>query len=267
MSYAALDILNSLSEPDENASEFVASWPQSDADYRDPAKMARYAIARAKPRNNFFPSLDLNCSLGDVRLTAWRDSEHWAIIIETLVFRAQQMDIDNELYLFGNGIRRGTTWDGTNIDRLHIIAESPDGSPFEGGPLNSLRIDAKSILLRDELVNIDLSPSVLEKRQLTVEGDGSKPWPGAVLLRSLLPEHREKLLATENELQRHILRQLPVLIRLDEWHHPNTTQGESPRDNETFQLLARAIAEGDAKLYRPKLSPNTHWKNWPEFGV
>jgi len=76
MRYSALDILNALSEPGENSEGFVASWPQSDADYHDPIKMARFAAASAKPSNTFFPTLDLNCSLGDVRLTAWRNAEH-----------------------------------------------------------------------------------------------------------------------------------------------------------------------------------------------
>ncbi|MDP9076217.1 MAG: hypothetical protein M3O71_02240 [Bacteroidota bacterium] len=39
-----------------------------------------------------------------------------------------------------------------------------------------------------------------------------------------------------------------------------------PGSYETWQQLAKVIATGDISFYKPTLSPNTHWKNWPESG-
>ncbi len=39
-----------------------------------------------------------------------------------------------------------------------------------------------------------------------------------------------------------------------------------PSSYETWQLIAKVIANGDATLYRPTLKPNTHWTNWPGSG-
>ena len=39
-----------------------------------------------------------------------------------------------------------------------------------------------------------------------------------------------------------------------------------PGSYETWQLIARVIATGDATLYSPTLKPNSHWTNWPDAG-
>jgi hypothetical protein len=43
-------------------------------------------------------------------------------------------------------------------------------------------------------------------------------------------------------------------------------ENDRPSSYETWQQIARVIAANDPGLYRPTLSPNTHWSNWPESG-
>ena len=43
------------------------------------------------------------------------------------------------------------------------------------------------------------------------------------LLRSLVPEYREILLASEVELRERLPADLPLILRLDEWYHPEAT--------------------------------------------
>jgi hypothetical protein len=43
-------------------------------------------------------------------------------------------------------------------------------------------------------------------------------------------------------------------------------ENNRPSAYETWQLIARVIATGDASLYKPTLKPNSHWKNWPNSG-
>jgi hypothetical protein len=43
-------------------------------------------------------------------------------------------------------------------------------------------------------------------------------------------------------------------------------QDNRPGAYETWQLIGKVIATGDAALYKPTLEPNSHWKNWPDSG-
>ena len=43
-------------------------------------------------------------------------------------------------------------------------------------------------------------------------------------------------------------------------------QDNRPSSYETWRLIAKVIAKGDASLYQPTLEPNTHWKYWPDSG-
>jgi hypothetical protein len=57
------------------------------------------------------------------------------------------------------------------------------------------------------------------------------------------------------------------LLQLEEWTHPNVVdEDERPSGSKTFQQLAKVLATGEVKHYRPKEKPNTHWRNWPEGG-
>jgi hypothetical protein len=39
-----------------------------------------------------------------------------------------------------------------------------------------------------------------------------------------------------------------------------------PGAHETWRQLAKVIATGNTSFYKPTISPNTHWKNWPDSG-
>jgi hypothetical protein len=40
-----------------------------------------------------------------------------------------------------------------------------------------------------------------------------------------------------------------------------------PSSYETWQQIAKVIATGDSRHYKPASMPNSHWKNWPEGGA
>jgi len=83
--------------------------------------------------------------------------------------------------------------------------------------------------------------------------------------RGLVPEHRELLLATEAERRLGVPADLPMLIQLDDWYHPDLLEGELPRSSDSFKQLARVIAQKDPKVYRCT-GGNVHWSNWPTSG-
>jgi hypothetical protein len=111
---------------------------------------------------------------------------------------------------------------------------------------------------RDEWV------AVFEKQ--ADEYRGRTHFMGHHLLRGLLSEHRESLLASDEERRSGLSPGLPQFLQLNEWQHPDILNRELPSETESFVLLAESMAAGDTALYRPTIPPNTHWANWPEGG-
>lgn len=214
-----------------------------------------------------FPMLDNGyVYLGDVRLTAYCDERRWALVIEVLGYGTREGGhdgVNNALYCFGNCLMRppGTA----NEDFLSVTSDGPEGPTFEDEFGFYVRPEARSILIRDELVALDLTPEALTARE--IELVDSPRVNGAEMLRSLLPEHREALLAGDEELRSRLPSDLPEVLRLSGWHHPDVAGNELPSGSPTFQMIADVLASGDPGRYRPLDPPNTHWRNWPEGGT
>jgi len=215
-------------------------------------------------RDCTFPMLDNGYVYPvDVRLEAYRDEGRWAVVIEVVGFhyRAGGIDgISNCLHLFGNCLKRrpGTA----NEDFLYPTG---DGSPFDHEFGATVRPDAKSIHIRDVDVPLHLSQSAFQVAGI----DLLEPPTVFIyeLLRLLTLSHRQLLLATEEELRDRVPPDLPMILRLDEWHHPDLAGDERPSTSETFQMIADVLVSGDAGVYQPALEPNTHWSNWPAGGT
>lgn len=213
-----------------------------------------------------FPMLDNGYVYpADVRLHAFRDDARWAIVIEALGQnpRAGHLDgISNCLHCYGNCLRRppGTS----NEDFLHVVEDGPDGPTFDE-ETGSVREGVKDVRIRGHVVPLALDPVTLAAKGIALEdGPGVRAFE---LLRGLLPEHRDWLLATEEELRERVPPDLPRLLRLDEWHHPDVVAGEEPGESPMFRMIASVLVTGDAALYRPLRRPNTHWSHWPQGGT
>ena len=199
------------------------------------------------------------------RLCAYCDEAYWAVTIERLVFATRAVgykQIRTWIYTFGNCIE-GDEGAGSD-DIVHPASAGPDGPVFEEYD-GDVRLDAASIRLRDRVIGFDASPSSLMSRGVT------QVFPphviGADLARLLVLDHRDLLLAAPSERTRRIGRPLRQLLQLDEWRHPDILAGEKPSDTESFRLLAAALANCDASVYRPTEPPNTDWRNWPKGGM
>jgi hypothetical protein len=213
-----------------------------------------------------FPMLDNGYIYpGDVRLTVYRDDSDWLMIVEHFGANPRTLSygsFQNCLHLFGSKLHRppGTA----NGDFLEPITAAPDDWIFEEDYEWNLVDNAHSVMVRGQCIEFDLSPDALARKGIKLI-DGQKD--AVAVMRTLLPEHRSLLLATEAELAQRNPHGLPLWLRLDEWHHPDLAGGERPSQSETFQMLADAIASGDKFKYRPTQAPNTHWKNWPDGGT
>ncbi|MGC3956647.1 MAG: hypothetical protein QM813_01325 [Verrucomicrobiota bacterium] len=213
-----------------------------------------------------FPMLDNGYIYpGDVRLTIYRDNVDWLMILEHFGANPRTLgyaSFQNCLYVFGSKLPRqpGTA----NESFLEPMASAPGDWIFDAEFGWNVVDGAHSVLLRGQLVEFDLSSTALERKGIELY-DGQRD--AVAVMRSLLPEHRDLILASDAELAARNPHGLPLWLRLDEWHHPDLAKEELPSQSETFQMLAAAIATGDKSKYCPTKSPNTHWKNWPEGGT
>lgn len=193
-----------------------------------------------------FPAFDnLNCDYFGFRLEVYRSADDYAIVFNTISFR--------------DGIIT------TNVDPMGGCVELPKPP--------DRRADLR-ILLSGE-IDVDYpDDDTRVVRAITVRGQAIAPaslvysepeQPDNGDIRAMVavvenPALRRALLATPDEVLPFFPAGLPPrFITLDDWCHIGN---ELPSENETFQLLAKAIASRDAALYRPRARPNTHWKRW-----
>ncbi|PMR62675.1 hypothetical protein C1A38_02720 [Verrucosispora sp. ts21] len=181
----------------------------------------------------------------DARLHGYRDAGRWALIVETVGYSPRAGNLIDVLHVFGDCLTSGEPGYGNGdfherVDNWNQIEDPDEPETYRGGPV------------------------VVRGRPIAVAAE-----PGEDLvnvLRQLVPRHRELLLADEGELRRRIPVDLPEVLRLDKWNHPDLVSGLRPSESETFHQLADVLATGDLSRYAPSLPPNTHWSNWPESG-
>lgn len=182
-----------------------------------------------------FPFLDHGFySAIDVRLHVYRDDKHWAVVVETVGFNPKARSVTDALT--GYGVRAGS-----QLNRVENIAE----------------------LLDDDENYVGGVPIRVRGRDLAVQAPAGEYF--AEVVRDVVPEHRDLLLADESELRALVPPDLPEILRLEAWHHPDVLV-ERPSREEVFQLLAKVLDTGNPHEYRPTQAPNTHWSNWPESG-
>jgi len=214
-----------------------------------------------------FPMLDHgHVYLVESRLSVYRDETRWRIIIEIVGFNYRypldgHARIRNFFHEFGNCFDHYTN---TTDDSIQFTDDSDEGDIFDAENGEYLNPGIKSILLRDKKISVTHNPEHYKQKGIDL-GDSTKIHI-ADFLRSLTPKYRTDMLATEEELRGRLPNDLPLFLRLDEWHHIDYGKDEKPSECETFQMIAKAISSGDPKYYKPTLEPNNHWKNWPEGG-
>jgi hypothetical protein len=217
--------------------------------------------------------------LADARITAYREANRWAVVFEKLSFSGSSpghWGIVTAMFKFGNCVS-GKQGD-ENWDRVQVTADGPESPAFL--PPFGLEVDpnVRTIRIRGKVVAVDLSLNALRRKGIPLPRASEVTYlkddvlvreavvptlKGQQLLWSLLPEHRDLLLATEEEKRRRLPVALPCFLQLEQWNHPRLiTDGLKPSDSEAFRMLAEALVAGNPEKYHPKLPPNTKWQNW-----
>nr|WP_167666528.1 hypothetical protein [Micromonospora narathiwatensis] len=173
------------------------------------------------------------------------DARRWALIVETVGYSPRAGNVVDVLHVFGVCLTSGEPGYENGdfherVDNWDQIEDPDEPETYRGGP----------VVVRGQPIAVAAEPG-----EDLVD-----------VLRQLVPRHRELLLADEGELRRRIPADLPEVLRLDQWNHPDVASGLRPSESETFQQIADVLATGDVSRYAPSLPPNTHWSNWPESG-
>lgn len=200
------------------------------------------------------------------KLGAYRDAKRWALIIEIFGFNYRgggHDGISNCLHIFGNCINTKPGTDNANF--LYITCNNSDNSTFDEEYLESLNPEAKTMILQGKEININHNREFYLNKGIELEEhDKIFVWE---FMRGLEPEYNKEFEATEKEIRERLPNDLPKILELIEWNHPDCANSELPSRNETFKQIAKVLATGKADFYKPTNKPNNHWKNWPDGGT
>lgn len=239
-------------------------------------------------REGSFPHLstDEHGAYARSRLTAFRSSEEWLIVIEILAYVDEAGMFMDMVYAYGNKVkspgfqvkpRPSHNWLLRKASRprlslpVEVFVPSP-GEHFteENEWLPDLfnfeivlhgqvrRFTPTRDLYHQVGIDLDqpLSQNVNLDRYIQI----------LRLLSYLIPE---ELFLPDDLLLRSLDRPITLskLLQVyDEWHCPDPMAKELPSSTLCFQSLARAIAHNRPDLYEcPPHLVNTHWSQWPNY--
>jgi hypothetical protein len=234
----------------------------------------------------------------DQRLTAYGDGSRWVFVIEQVAVNPRGSGIETTLYFHGNAVvlPPQAGWGDLPVKSLALVTDGRSGPiPYDD---DWTQRGAADLCIRGQVVTIRRDAEHYRARGIEVQVVSeldvarlARGWRGRMrddvlrrelralkrrvgiycprswhVARGLLPEHRDLLLATEDERREGVPRDLPRLLQIDEWRHPRFLDGELPSESESFQRIAEVLARRDARAWRPAERPNTHWKHWPHSG-
>jgi hypothetical protein len=226
-----------------------------------------------------FPVLDNPyVYLAATRLSAYRSRDDWGLVIEVFEFMPRGGVPDTYCYTIGSRIvNRDSIADYVTAEaHANYLSRMPHCDTHRIWPIDNdewqdpddiemVKSGASTLVLRGQAVAI---PKPEECRRHGVELMDAPRIRVFECCRVLAAAHREEVLATAEERRHMLPDDLDQILQLEEWYHPDLADPTvRPSCNETFIQLASVLASGDATLYEPTLTPNTHWANWPLGGT
>jgi hypothetical protein len=203
-----------------------------------------------------FPTLDNGYIYPvDARLTAYRDTRRWALVIEHIGYYNRMSQFGSVIYAFGNCLT-GKPGHGRTIGLTDEDGWQDDTGWRIRPGVDEIHIRGRRVLLTPD----DLAPPT------TPQGEVLEGLPIEELFRRLLLRCRDLYHATEAELREVVPANMPQILRLLEWEHADPVQEVLPSQTEFFPMLAKVLVTSDVSHYKPTKPPNTHWSNWPEGG-
>jgi hypothetical protein len=225
-----------------------------------------------------FPMLDNGyIYLAATRLSLFRSTADWAMVIEVFGFSPRAGLPDTHVHTFGSRLhnrdapekyRDRKAYENYLANHPHNDSRFffPIGEDSWQDPDNQELVDksANQILLRGHPCAL---PPISAYKEHGIDLQESHQVHVFELCRFLAATTREQVLASEQERRVSVLPEMEQTLQLAEWRHPDLVNSEPASACETFRQLAEVLSTGDLDLYRPSASPNTDWRNWPGGGT
>jgi hypothetical protein len=225
---------------------------------------------------NFFLDLEHGyCETAGNRIHLFADSTRWAIVFEKSGYQNRGTSAEIELNYVGNCIDypidkypernyitnsgRVVLIDPTEFERI----ENREGAEMETFEL--IGQDIKEIRIRDKFVLFDNNYLNYEKVGIEIRDyDNPKKLIGfGDLIRYLHETNTSLISATEDEIRKHIPKDIPKLMTIDEFHFVSAYEKTNPlSQQETYKLIAKVLTTRDTINWKPTQKPNNSWKNW-----
>ncbi len=223
-----------------------------------------------------FPMLDNGyLYLAATRLTAYSNNNDWALVFEIFGFSPRAGIPDLTIQTFASNLtNRAERSDyATKLAYDNYLKNNPNNEfksfyPIENDDWMSeesceVLKPSGDIVLRGK--NIAL-PSACDYKANDIALEESAPLTFE-LCRYLAKNYRENVLATEDERRFNVLNELKFVLTLDDWLHPDLTDGVLPSQTTTFSEIQDVLLTADATKYIGDAIGNTHWSNWPDGGI
>jgi hypothetical protein len=225
---------------------------------------------------NFFLDLEHGyCETAGNRIHLYADSTRWIIVFEKSGYQNRTTSAEIELNYFGNCVdypvdkyhERNYI---TNSSRVVLI----DPEEFErienkvGDELETFELighEIKKIKIRDKYIPFDNDYKNYEKVGIEMRDfDNSKKLIGfGDLIRYLNETNPSLISATEVEIRKHIPKDIPKLMTINEFHFISAYEKSNPpSQQETYKLIAKVLTTRDTTYWKPAMKANNSWKNW-----
>jgi hypothetical protein len=209
-------------------------------------------------------------------MSLFRSKVDWALVFELFGFSPRAGLPDLCVCTFGSRLRdRDPPEKYVSRDAYeNYLSQHPNDDsrffyPIAGGAWQDpdsdefVSADCDELVLRDEPVGIPPADEFSRFEIGLAEAPRIRVFE---LCRLLAAQHRERVLATQDERRVSVPEELIEILLLDDWAHPDLANSERPSQQESFVQLAQVLSSGDLSAYRPSAEPNTHWRNWPDGG-
>lgn len=226
-------------------------------------EMLDASVSPAWGTRTSFPSLE---SLGRYiiacRLSAYSDGMNWVLAFDITYYDERAARVELRMSAFGPAALA----DVSTVSDCVIELVPLDPTFTEGDQtLLCLRPDANFIYVRDQMVAIETGIPSYENAGITLfRPPEIEPHDVCRLLKKRIPTIFD---ATDAELRKCLVADLPLVVRLSDWQHPLILDGELPSNSPSFRSIAKLLERKSSLEYQEVGCPNTDWRNWPQQGT